>query len=211
MALKTFPIERQRKLEEKLVRRLVEGTAAWLTFKQATSARTLYSEHFLYPPLFEIGFGRGWKAVAQVPVTKATPTAGAPKTLDFVFFKNSKSSTAAVMIEVKFLRGTNTSQELAALYYDFKKLRDVSIKKIDNATLNTLECAPGKWQIIVAQRDVYEKILKSNSVRREDVASMLRRAREGTLTSAYKSVIETKLKKEFHWHVFAIGEDDWPK
>lgn len=195
------------------MRRLVEGMAAWLTFKQAAAARTLYCEHFLYPPLYEIGSGRGWKVLAQVPVTKTVPKSGAPETLDFVFFKRATQSTseAAIMVEVKFLRGENSAQELSALYSDFVKLRKISLKQMNNVTLNRLTCIPGKWQIVIAQRSAYEKISETKSKTRKNIVAMLNNVRDEKLKSVYKSVIETKLKNKFHWHVFAIGEPIWPK
>jgi hypothetical protein len=205
-------LKNQKKREALLVRRLVDGMAGWLTFKQAGAAKTLYSEYFVYPPLYEIGSGRGWNVVAQAAVTKSIPKKGAPESLDFVFFRDQKGGRGqgAVMMEVKFLRGESSTQELNSLYADFNKLKKVSLTSINNVSLNNLNCTPGKWQLIIAQREAFDRLARSRSKKYKKIVDLLKSARDESLKSVYKSIIETKLKSEFHWHVFAIGEPNWP-
>ncbi|MGP8254235.1 MAG: hypothetical protein ACLQMU_00935 [Methanoregula sp.] len=139
---------KQKERERRLVRRLVDGLAGWLTFRQAGGARTLYSEYSLYPPIYEIATGRAWPVLAQEPIMNSTRGDGAPSTIDFVFYEKprggSQASRGLVMMELKYLRGENTTNELEGLHDDFTKLRMVSPNTLRNAT-SFLACgAPGK-------------------------------------------------------------------
>jgi predicted CopG family antitoxin len=204
----------QKKREGYLVRRLVDGLAGWLTFKQACGASSLYCEHFLYPPMYDIVSGRGWSVLAQEVITNSTPKNGPPRTLDFVFYEKPNKYgglRGLIMIEVKYLRDDNVTQELCGLDEDFMKLRGVTPNNLRNAKALSACGTPGKWQLIVAQRDVYDKLSKAKSKKFSKVVEMLANASsQKTLSQVYRSVIETKLKSEFHWHVVAIGEKQWP-
>ena len=206
--------KKQRERERRLVRRLVDGLAGWLTFRQAGGAKTLYSEYFLYPPIYEIASGRAWSVLAQEPITSLLPKDGAPSTVDFVFYEKSRGgspdSRGLIMMEVKYLRGENTTQELRGLQDDFTKLRIVARDDLRNATLLSACGPPDKWQIIVAQREAYDKLSKSKSRQFSGVVEMLAATTSRPSRLVYRSVIETKLKSEFHWHVIAIGEERWP-
>jgi len=175
----------------------------------------LYSEYFLYPPIYEIASGRAWSVLAQEPVRNLEPKDGAPRTLDFVFYKKpygeSRDYRGLIMMEVKYLRGENTTQELEGLQDDFTKLRNVAPGDLRHAT-SFLTCgAPDKWQVIVAQREAYDKLSRARTKRFPDVVDMLATAVSAkTPRLIYRSVIETKLKSGFHWHVIAIGEERWP-
>src|SRR5258708_6422995 len=129
-------VKNQKDREQRLVRRLVEGLAGWLTFRQAGGAKTLYSEYFLYTPIYEIASGRAWSVLAQEPISNSVRKCGAPSTLDFVFYEKSRGgSTGArglVMMEVKYLRGRNTTLELGGLEDDFTKLRTVTADGLRN-------------------------------------------------------------------------------
>jgi hypothetical protein len=199
--------------ERKLVRRLVDGLAAWVTFKQAANAKTLYSEYFLYPAMYEIASGRGWSVLAQEPITKSSPKSGAPSTVDFVFYRNSRGSRPGgmILLEVKYLRGVNVSQELGGLQDDFEKLQNLTSDHLRHAT-SLSDCGyPERWQIVIVQRNHYNKLAKSGSKKFSRLVAMLARASSKKLPrSMYRSIIETKLKSELHWHVFAFGQRVWP-
>jgi hypothetical protein len=114
-------------------------------------------------------------------------------------------------MEVKFLRGKNTTQELAGLQADFTRLRGVTSHDLRSTTSLSACGAPGKWQIIVAQRDAYDKLSRSRSQKFAGVVEMLKTASSTKPPRlVYQSVIATKLKEELHWHVTAIGEARWP-
>lgn len=206
----------QKERERKLVRRVVDGLAGWLTFRQAGGATTLYSEYFLYPPIYEIASGRAWSVLAQEPIKGATasaPSRGAPSTLDFVFYESRgvPGNHGLVMMEVKYLRGKNATQNLSGLQDDFIKLRMVARDTLRNARRLSKCGSPAKWQIIVAQRGDYARLSKSSSQNFGSIATMLLKAVSvNTSEVIYRSVIETKLRSEFHWHVIAVGEKMWP-
>jgi hypothetical protein len=46
-----------------LIRRVVDGLSGWLVFQQALKANV--TEHALYPAIFQIAQGRGWKVQTQ--------------------------------------------------------------------------------------------------------------------------------------------------
>ncbi|WP_189048809.1 hypothetical protein [Aliidongia dinghuensis] len=204
----------QRKRERILIRRLVDGLAGWLTFKQAGAARTLYCEHFLYPPIYEIASGRGWSVLAQEPITTSSARSGAPSTLDFVFFEKSRNiqrgSRGLIMIEIKYIRGDNITLELQGLYDDFTKLR-TAVPNVLRSAKSLSSCGdPDKWQIVVAQRKAYNKISRSRSKKFPEIVKLLTDALSDKPSQLlYRSIIETKLKSDFHWHVIAIGENRW--
>jgi hypothetical protein len=205
--------KKQKQREQRLVRRLVEGLVGWLTFRQAAGAKTLYSEYFLYPPIYEIASGRRWSVLAQEPIKNSMP--GAPSTLDFVFYEKADNRSpdrrGLILMEVKYLRGENTTNELRGLQEDFTKLRAVTRDGLRNARSLAACGTPSKWQIIVAQREAYEKLSKSKSNKFPRVTEMLATAlADNPPRLVYRSVIETKLKSQFHWHVIAIGEERWP-
>jgi hypothetical protein len=204
----------QRNREKKLIRRLVEGVAGWLTYKQASGSRTLFGEHFLYPPIYDIALGRGWSVLAQEAIDSKVPKTGARSTIDFVFSEapqNSEGSSALIMMEVKYLRGGNTTVELRGLHDDFMKLRATSQNDLDNAKSLTACGTPGKWQLIIAEREAYNTLSTCKSKEYPELVKLLKQASSSSPPSLiYRSVIETRLKARFHWHVLAISEKRWP-
>lgn len=113
---------------------------------QATGARTLYCEHFLYPPIYDIAKGREWAVQAQQPLK------GSAKTIDFIFFRprRGKREAGLVFLEVKYLTGINPSQECKRLGEDFQKLKKVSAERLKDAD-EASKCGPrikiraGSW------------------------------------------------------------------
>lgn len=207
--------KQQEKMEKKLVHRLVDGVAGWLTYKQAAGARTLYSEYFLYQPIYEIASGQGWSVRAQEPIANRPKKSGAPSTLDFVFYElplKDDRNIGIIMMEVKYLRGENTTQELRTLQDDFTKLRAAKSDDLRHTKSPSACGTPGKWQLIVARREAYRKLSACKSKEFSSVIKMLKAASCSKKSSSiYHSTIETKLKSEFHWRVIAIPEKIWPQ
>ena len=122
-----------------LLRRLLDGLSGWLAYIQATGAKTLYCEHFLYPPIHDIAKGRGWVVRAQQPVKSNA------QRIDFVIFQRSKTQVKSglIFLEVKYLTNVNKSLELARLSEDFTKLRALSKESLRDA--GDVRCNVAGW------------------------------------------------------------------
>jgi hypothetical protein len=198
--------------ERYLMKRLVDGLSGWLTYQQASHAKTLYGEHFLYPPLHEIAKGRGWKVRAQVSLKRAPNSIGAPKSLDFVLYRREASDHDAglIFLEVKHLKGKNPSLELRRLRGDMSKLSVVSSRDIDRFPGAANSGQPKKFILVAAQDENYRALLKVKSKENSGVVKMLRSAfREEVPTSVYLTKVDSHLKSALQWHVISFGESVW--
>jgi hypothetical protein len=197
-----------------LIRRLLDGLCGWLTYQQAANAKTLYNEHFLYPPIREIATGREWKVNAQRPLKRTAPGAGASKTIDFVFLRkdnNSERKPGLVFLEVKYLRNSNSTHEIQNLAIDMVKLRSTSAEGLQDG-VSIPDCKPRKFILVVAQENDLRDLVTVQSKDNQPTIDMLASAlRQKPPKGIYHRVIETTLKKDLHWNVIVFGESAWPK
>lgn len=200
--------------ERYLLNRLLDGIAGWLTYQQSCGAKTLYCEHFLYPPVHDIAKGREWTVRAQQQVKRRNQQQGAAKSIDFIFYRHETEAIYAglVFLEIKYLRNSNSTIELRGLAEDMQKLASVAAEDIDSDD-DIPDCGrPYKYLLIVGQDDSFNALTKVKSGQHPDIVKMLKSALNVDLpNSVYRSYVQTKLKKELHWHAVAFGERAWPK
>ena len=198
--------------EKYLMRRLIDGISGWLTYQQAAGAKTLYCEHFLYPPIHEIASGRKWTVRAQERVKRQTGARGSPRTVDFIFFRTDTKDykPGLIFLEVKYLRGSNPTIQLREIGNDIKKLSGIGASDVESATTIS-KCGTAKKFILVAAQDFrFKKFARTASIKNPEVVQMLASSLRTNLPrSVYRSTVESKLKEEFHWHALAFGERAW--
>src|SRR5262245_18348982 len=121
--------------EQYLVRRLLNGIAGWLTFQQAAGRKTLYCEHYLYAPIHAVAQGRLWSVHAQGQIKRQRGAQGASKAIDFIFFRTDTDEydQGLLLLEVKYLRGSNRTTELSGIASDIIKLRSVNASGVKSA------------------------------------------------------------------------------
>jgi hypothetical protein len=199
--------------ERYLIRRLLDGIAGWLTFQQAAGAKTLYCEHFLYPPIHDVAKGREWSVRAQEPIKKLIRTRGAPQTIDFIFFRNDTDEhyPGLVFLEIKYVRNANGTREINGLAEDMEKLSEIDSSDIESADTIS-ECGtPRRFLLVVGQGETFQSLARVRSKKHPEIVKMLSAALQPKpANSVYRSYVESKLKKAFHWHVIAFGERAWP-
>jgi hypothetical protein len=192
--------------ERYLIRRLLDGISGWLTYQQSTGAKTLYCEHFLYPPIHDIAKGRKWNVRAQQAINKEETKRGAPKTIDFILCrrKTNDYKRGLLFVEIKYLVDTNKTVQLRELFEDMTKLQDNDASSIEGeATIS--HCGPAKkFLLVIAQGSVFEAFAKTKSRKNPETVQMLASALSAQLPrSIYRSTVESKLKKSFTgmlWH-----------
>jgi len=168
-------------LERYLMRRLVDGMAGWATFHQACGANRHYNEHLFYQHIDTLASGRQWRVSQQHPVLRSAQR-GAPLTIDFVIYRDSThadTKPGLAFIEVKYLRGTNPSQDLKELRKDIDKLRTVQPESLASSN-QVLACGrPIRFLLIFAQEAGLNAIKNCNTRTHGDIAAMVERARTG--------------------------------
>jgi hypothetical protein len=201
-----------RTIERYLINRLLDGLSGWLMYKQAMGAKQLYSEYFLYAPIYDIATGRGWSVLAQEHLRKP---ADARRSIDFVLYRRrrKRSGPGFLFLEVKYLKNVNRTVELKRLAHDFEKLRLTAKTDIDNSQLVANYPKPTKLVLVVAQQSDFNAIARSKSKSYQPVIDLLEATRRGARKkpkSVFHSNVRSKLKKELHWNVLVIGEHAWP-
>lgn len=199
--------------ETYLIRRLLDGIAGWLTYQQAAGAKTLYCEHFLYPPIHNVAKGRQWSVRAQEPLKKVNGIRGAPETIDFIFSRNDTDDhdPGLVFLEIKYVRNVNRTSEIDGLTEDMEKLSRTEPSDIESVD-TVSECgAPRRFLLVVGQGETFRALARSKSKKHPKIVNMLNAALQPKPPkSVYRSSVESKLKREFHWHAIAFGERAWP-
>ena len=196
----------------RLMKRLVDGLGGWVTYYQSCGLGRHYTEHLFYEHIEAIVKGRDWKVMAQAKFVSPTGRAGAPDTIDFVFYRRTHLRTPAglLFVEVKYLRGDAPSQDLAYLKQDIDKLRATDVQALQAP--NTFQgCGdPVKFLLIVCQAEGLDKTLALKARKNQSVQTMLKRANTRDGRGYYKARQQPHLKPAVHWHVWAIAEPQWP-
>jgi hypothetical protein len=118
-----------------LMKKLVQGLSGWLAFQQAKKSSPLYSEVFVYQPIYELATSLGWKVIPQCKIEKSSSekTRGKPgkyRTFDFCFFKTEEKRSVA--LEVKFSR--HHGKHNLEIREDIKKFNSISKVKVKGDT-----------------------------------------------------------------------------
>lgn len=199
-------------LERYLMRRLVDGMAGWATFHQASGANRHYDEHLFYQHIDSLASGRRWR-VSQQHRILGPVRRGAPSTIDFVFHRDrsyADTQPGLAFVEVKYLRGSNPSQDLRELRKDINKLRSVDSAALVSSN-RLVSCGrPLRFLLIFAQEAGLDAIRDCGTRMHRDVAAMVEQAREGALKNVYRASMGTYLKTSLEWVVIAIAEQRWP-
>jgi hypothetical protein len=117
-----------------------------------------------------------------------------------------------MFLEIKYLRGKNCSKELNRLGRDIEKLR--YLKPTD------LECSaslhgcgtPTKFLLVLSQGGAVRRVCDVKSKKNAGIIRMLELAlRDDPPEGVHHSVVETHLRKKYHWKATAFGQSVWPK
>jgi hypothetical protein len=199
-------------LERYLMRRLVDGMAGWATFYQASMANRHYDEHLFYQHIESLAAGRLWR-VSQQHRILGPMRRGAPSTIDFVIFRDSsyaETQPGLALVEVKYLRGSNPSQDLRELRRDIDKLRAVEPESLASSN-QLLACGrPLRFLLIFAQEAGLDAIRDCGTRIHRDVAEMVEQARTGDHKNIYRASMGTYLNTSLEWVIIAIAEQRWP-
>jgi hypothetical protein len=191
-----------------LIERLLDGLAGWLSYQQSVGVSTLYGEYFLYQPIHDLAKGRRWVVAAQEQIAnkqaKKRKKRGTLKTFDFVFFRHGKTTKrpGLLFLEIKFLKNTNKTADLDELAEDVEKLKGNFTKNLVRAA-SFADCGePKKFLLVVGQQRHFTKTIavKPKTDSRRAIVKMLGSALGTQLPRGVnRSLIETKLRKDFHW------------
>jgi hypothetical protein len=192
-----------------VIRRVVDGLAGWLVFQQASKADV--AEHALYPVISQIARGREWKVQAQQKLVRMQGVAGAPKQLDFLFYrKPGTKRSSTIILEVKYLRGTSPSADRAALLKDMQKLSSTALGNLQGFEEVEGFKEPERFLLVVAQDSAFRRAAKLSASKNRSVAKLLRKAlRDETPPAIYQTTTQTHLLENMHWIVAAFGESAW--
>jgi hypothetical protein len=199
-------------LEQKLMRRIVDGLAGWATYYQACGAGRHYNEHLFYPHIEAIVVGRGWK-VDQQPALIGSGKRGAPSTVDFVISRKigeARSRAGLLFVEVKYLRGDHPAQDLQQLRKDIAKLRGLEASGFQHNQHLVQFDPPARFLLIIAQEAGLEAVGACASRRNNAIARLIAKARTGNHRNIYRASMHTYLRENLEWVVVAIGEQRWP-
>jgi hypothetical protein len=194
-----------------LIRRVVDGLSGWLVFQQASKAT--FTEHALYPAISQIAKMRGWKVQEQQKLVRMEGAAGAPKQIDFLFYRTSEAKRGKIVVlEVKYLRGVNSSADRTALLKDLKKLSSTSLENLQGFEDEDDFRQPERFLLVAAQDSAFRNLTKSNAAKNSSVAKLLKKAlRDESPRAVYQTTTETYLSEDIHWIVAAFGERAWWK
>lgn len=195
------------------MRRLVDGMAGWATFHQASGANRHYDEHLFYQHIASLASGRQWR-VSQQHRILGPVRRGAPSTVDFVIHRDSShadTKPGIAIIEVKYLRGSNPSQDLRELRKDIDKLRAIEVTSLASSDQFVACGRPVRFLLIFAQEAGLDAIKGCGTRMHRDIAAMVEEAREGDHRNIYRASMGTYLKTSLEWVVLAIAEQRWPR
>jgi hypothetical protein len=196
---------------EYLIRRLVDGVAGWLVYQQA--AKKTYNEYNLYPPIRDIAIARDWKVEDQQKLIRMAGAAGAPKSVDFVFFREGgRNKGRVIILEVKYLRAANVSGDRAALLKDLHKLSSTSLENLQGFDDEDEFEEPERFILVAAQDLAFRKLANATHSKHSPVARLLRKAlRRARPNSVFETTTETHLVEKVHWIVAAFGQPAWQR
>ena len=200
-------------LERYLMSRLVDGMAGWATFHQASAANRHYDEHLFYQHIAELASGRQWRVSQQHRILGASRR-GAPSTIDFAIYRDRSyagTQPGLALVEVKYLRGSNPSQDLRELRKDIDKLRAADPNMLA-ASNRLLACGrPLRFLLVFAQEAGLDAMRDCATRTHRDVSAMVEHARTGSHKNIYRASMGTYLKTSSEWVVIAISEQRWPR
>ena len=151
---------------DNFVVRLAEGIIGWFSYQQAANRSVIYSEYLFYPPMFELGHGRGWKVTCQKQL------ADNPRMTYDMQFRNSEKS-AAIALEAKFIK--SKKRFTGKIRNDLRKLHKVKTDPDNHPSGLDMEV----YEFIVGQSERIEHEIRDTPL--NDVWGDLWREGEGKL------------------------------
>jgi len=110
------------------MRRIAGGLVSWLTYQQVALRSPMYSERFVYTPIFELATARHWKARHEYSAKLYANEN--KKRLDFVFSSDIEKSEKNIKVAVIDAKKCDKKlMKVAAL-----EIKYVSSKSIENAS-----------------------------------------------------------------------------
>jgi len=186
-----------------LLRRIVDGTAGWATYQQAAKRQGIVEERRFYDPIEDIAHRRRWNVINNASIAPKAPRSGAPRSIDFVFYRTSKdaSGPGLILAEVKYLRGQNAGQDLQSLRDDMDQLRDLTAAQLVQGDALADCGAPSRVLLVIGQHGALEKTANYNSRNHSRIAAMLYAGLFDRDNAAYYASAETYRPSRFHWTV----------
>jgi hypothetical protein len=205
----------KREIEQRLMRRIVDGLAGWVTFHQACNINDHYDEYGFYDAIKKIGRGRGFTVTPQAKLLKSNSKQGRKSTIDFVIYRPAGVSSkyaSLIFLEVKYLRGEIPSQDISYLRGDIDKLRLLAPEGLDCVDQIKACGNPSRFLLIVGRGEELDRFNTHSSEKNPGVLEMLKSARSAKLPKlVYRSRAVSYLKPNLRWEVIAIGARRWPK
>jgi hypothetical protein len=133
---------------DNFVVRLAEGVIGWFSYQQAANRSGVYSEYLFYPPMFELGHGRGWNVTCQKKLAH-----NARETYDMQF-RNSKKF-AAIGLEAKFVKSRKAFT--GKIKNDLRKLHKVKTDPDNHPSGFNMDV----YEFIVGQADRIEHSIRN--------------------------------------------------
>lgn len=202
-------------IEQRLMRRIVDGLAGWATYYQACNIQAHYDEGVFYEAIFAIAKGRGFTVIRQAKLARDVGQQGAPWALDFVIHRppgRGSKHPSLIFVEVKYLRGQRQTQDLRYLRADIEKLRPLKAVELECAAQIAACGAPSKFLLIIGRGDELDRFDKHKSKKNPRVLKMLKAARTMPAQKlVYRARTSTYLASDHRWEVLAIGSPSWPK
>jgi hypothetical protein len=167
-----------------------------------------------YEPLRVVGRGQHWVVRQQQTIIPKKAKVGARESVDFVIHrkKGDKASRASVLIiEVKYFRGDNPTQDIKNLRADIDKLRALDPATLECASSLPLQTKAVKFLLVICKSGAMNRTLNRKSKNHQAVVTMLTKARGPKRPRvAYRSFPQTHLKEDDRWEIIALGEQRWP-
>lgn len=193
-----------------LIRRLVDGLSGWLVYQQAAKTNC-NSEYSLYAPIQHIATLRGWKVVQQQKLVRTKGATGAPKQIDFLFYREPTIKRGKIVIlEVKYLRASNAFADRTALPKDIEKLSSISLGDLQGFRGNDEFVEPKRFLLVAAQLSAFRNLAQAAPGKTTPAAELLKKAlRQDPPSGVYETTAQTHLVEKIDWKVAAFGERAW--
>jgi hypothetical protein len=139
------------------MRRLAGGLVSWLTYQQVALRSEMYSERFVYTPIFELASARGWRADHEFSVKLDSEEI--TRRLDFVFSFGSRKhdkNDKVVALEIKYISQNEKqkTKEIQKIMIDEEKL-----KKFDDGKFHKGIHAPiDRYIMLMAKKKSLESL-----------------------------------------------------
>lgn len=171
-------IGEQNESTERLMRRIAGGLVSWLTYQQVALRSPMYSERFVYTPIFELASARHWKANPEFSVKLDDEES--KKRLDFVFSSGGKKrdkKDKVAALEIKYISDKRRKTDIENVIKDEQRLK----KFQDNHFQNGVHLPADRYIILVGKEGAVRWLCETaynTRKKRENKSSLMKRAHE---------------------------------